>query len=150
MEDDRIRKRRAAFFKKLSIAVSPLTLLFFAALAAAGYYYFVYQPPMHEVSELDPIDARISAQGRTERKPEGSGAAAPETRAVTVWVDSKPAAVSVFVDDREVFERPLILPVSDRPVQMRFAADGYVEEVRKLVPDQEQTVVVRLKKQKKR
>ena len=148
LEED-LRRKRGGWRRKLSVAVSPFTLLFFTALGAAGYYYFMYRPPVHEISEVDPIDARISnrvikdSDRRSDREPTPTA-----QQTVTVWIDAKPDKLSVFVDNRETFERPLILPAGDRPLTVRFSAKGYEDDVRKVVPDQEQTILVRLKKLK--
>ena len=148
LEDD-IRRKRGEWRRKLSFAVSPFSILFFAALTGAGYYYFIYQPPVHEISEEDPIDARITnrvlgdAVRPLERAPD-----APVQHTVTVWIDGKPDMLSVYVEDREMFERPLILPAGDQPLTVRFSAKGYEDDIRKVVPDQEQTILVRLKKSK--
>ncbi len=143
IEKDRERKRRADFYRRISIVVSPFSILLILGLGGAAYYYLYNPKPIHEIKTEDPIDSRID--NRDQRFDNLQNAAAP-IPTVTVQIDGKPDKISIYVEGKEVFERPLIIPQSRDALEVRFAAEGYDDEVRKIVPDQEQTVVVRLRK----
>jgi serine/threonine-protein kinase len=144
IEEERIRKRRDDLFRRISIGISPISILLFLGMCGAVYYYFFQQEPIHEVFTEDPIDSRIADRNRNPDKSAQNNLEPIPT--VTVRIDGKPDKISVFIEGNEVFERPLIVPQGRDSLEVRFSADGYEDEIRNIVPDQEQTIVIRLNK----
>lgn len=147
IEQERRKKKRAGFFRGLMVWFSPIPFLFFLGLGGVMYYYFVHQKPMHEVYSEDPIDARISNRNRWDTEASAqSPITSSQERAVTIWIDGTPEKMTIHLNNKEMYERPLIIPESTEPVEMRFSAPGYTDHLRKVIPDQEQTITVRLGK----
>jgi serine/threonine-protein kinase len=147
---ERKRKRRALWQRRISFALSPLTIVFLAGIAGFLYYYFGYRAPVHVVAGDQPIDGIIAGKIDEHMAKNVVENDVQPIATVTVWLDTEPAALTVHLADKLVYERPLIIPEGKEAVEIRFSKEGYVTERRYIVPDQEQTIVVRLKKRRRR
>ncbi len=150
--------------RRFSIKISPGYFIFLVVLGAAVYYFFYYQEPMMVASQMDPIDERIrdlrtrgprssADQGnaqtdKAERQLTADGTPLPAV--VTIWLDTSPSAVTATWDGTVLPERPLVVPGSTIPVELKVSAPGYHEEQRMITPDREYTVRIKLKKIKKK
>jgi hypothetical protein len=103
------------------------------------------------VTEEDPIAREIA---RRTRAPSPAEDEVVEERAlgetVSIWIDSKPAGLTVYWNGEMKFERPLIVPKGDSSGELKLKSPGYKEKTVTIVPDKEQTVTVRLKRLGKR
>ena len=55
-------------------------------------------------------------------------------------------AATVFWQGKELTSRPLRVQRSSEPVEVRFVAPGYRDQLLEVVPDREKTITVRLKR----
>ncbi|MCP4606692.1 MAG: serine/threonine protein kinase [Proteobacteria bacterium] len=145
--------------RRFSFKISPAFIVFFIALGGAAYYIFVHEDPMIVTSSMDPIDKRIRDIGTSNQKSIEAGSKLEQKNtssksqrrpSVTIWLDAHPRVLLVFWDGKQLFERPLIVPVSNVPAEVRFSASGYLDERRMITSDREQTIKVRLKKATKK
>ncbi len=143
-----VEQNRSNLFRKLTVYFAPIPILFFVGLGYGIYHYFVKQKPVLEVRNEDPIDERIEnwkKYGTIPAKEDKYDRSVLET--VVINVESKPEKISIFVNDKEVFERPLIIPKHPKKtIELRFSSQEYQDEIRQIVPDQDQTIWVRLVK----
>lgn len=134
--------------KRISIAFSPIPLIFFLGLGGGVYYYFIRQDPIRVAGYEDPIDRKIQLQSQEPDHTPPSMAAPVPIETVTIWIDTSPKNVEIAIDGKPAFERPLIVPKGSDKVEMRFTAPGYREQILKVVPDREQTLTAKLKRKK--
>ncbi len=136
--------------KRISIAFSPIPLVFFLGLGGGVYYYFIRQDALRVAGFEDPIDEKIRHQETHPDNAVSSEEMSTPIETVTIWLDASPKDLAVSLDGKSVFERPLIVPKGTAKMEMRFTAPGYHQKIITMVPDQEQTVTVKLKREKKR
>ncbi|MCP4677889.1 MAG: protein kinase [Deltaproteobacteria bacterium] len=156
----RVTTRR---LKRFSFKITPGYFIFFALLGGAVYYFFIHQNPLIVTSHMDPIDQKIMdwriSGGRpsvnsaeplepVERPTTEDGTPIPDV--VTIWLDVSPRTTKVMWDGSLLPERPLVVPGNNVPEEVRFSAPGYKEERRMVTADREQTLVVHLKKKKRK
>jgi serine/threonine-protein kinase len=65
---------------------------------------------------------------------------------VTIWIEVVPLGATITWNNRLVKDRPLVVPRSDREVEMLISSPGYVPERLMIKPDRERTIRVSLRK----
>jgi serine/threonine protein kinase len=143
------RESFAVRAKRFYVGLPIIPMLMLAFIGGAFYYYFFEQEAVLREPNMDPIDQRIRTASQnygTEREETKSEPISNLAGVVTIWIDSRPRDVQVSWNGVLLVERPLIVPVGDKLVDVTFSAKGYKESIRQIIPNKELTIAVRLKK----
>jgi serine/threonine-protein kinase len=133
------------------LVISPLLILFLLALGGAAYYLFFYEEPFKVVEhESRTGDApRRHSDERMAAPAEDTAHAYDEqidpAAKVIIWLEIQPVDATVLWNDEVVAERPLVVEMSNSPAELRVSSPGYVSKKRRVTPDREQTIRLRLK-----
>ena len=93
------------------------------------------------------------AQADPEADQANGGEPAPvRTRAeeVTIWLNIRPNSAAVTWDGKAISFRPIVVEKGTDPVKVGFDAPGYEPKTIKVVPDEEKTIRVRLKRARRK
>ena len=101
---------------------------------------------MHVVTDDDPVERELTRQETIEEPVVLDDMGSIPLETVSIRIDSEPENLTVLWNGEIMFERPLVVPKGENGVEVRFKSPGYQEETLTVVPDQEKTVSVKLKK----
>ena len=142
--------------RRAPLTVSPLAIILILAIAGGVYYFFFHQDPFRVIDhdEAGKIHEGKAREEASHGEPvDETSAAEPdeaEIRKVTIWLDVRPNSAAVTWDGKAISFRPLVVPKADAPVKVRFDAPGYEPKTIKVIPDEEKTIRVRLRRAKKK
>lgn len=141
------------------LVVSPLLILFLLALGGAAYYLFFYESPVKIVEHdsrtwFSPVDGDDRPSRRNDPVSAPPDSPSPDSPSpaggqVILWLEISPPNATVLLDGEPTNDRPLTVPVSLSPLELRVSAPGYAPHQQQVIPDREQTLRVRLEPQRR-
>jgi serine/threonine protein kinase len=135
------------------LPISPLAILFLLGLGAAFYFLYLREGPWREISHEEswklngraPAAADVADGSKPLKTADPLGAATATGGTVTLWLDVDPFEAHVTVNGSPIVERPITVPKSSTPVQLRATAPGREPLSVDVVPDKDRTVRIHLR-----